>query len=69
MASAGQVGSLELRRQSAVEAVLYWCIAGLLFALVVVMSVRAWAPSGILVAWVGAQMLLCTAAIWARCGS
>ncbi|HWS27188.1 MAG TPA: ATP-binding protein [Xanthomonadales bacterium] len=66
MASAGQVGSLELRRQSAVEAVLYWCIAGLLFALVVVMSVRAWAPSGILVAWVGAQMLLCTAAIWAR---
>ncbi len=66
MASAGQVGSLELNRQSTVEAVLYWCVGGLVFAMVTVLSARAWAPTGILVAWVGAQLLLCTAAIWAR---
>ena len=66
MASAGQSGSQELRRQSAVESVLYWSAGSLLFALVTVLAVRAWAPMGVLVAWAGAQLLLTTAAIWAR---
>jgi len=66
MASAGQSGSQELRRQSAVESVLYWSAGSLLFALVTALSVRAWAPMGVLVAWAGAQLLLTTAAIWAR---
>jgi signal transduction histidine kinase/CheY-like chemotaxis protein/HPt (histidine-containing phosphotransfer) domain-containing protein len=65
MFDAGQSGALETRRQNGVEAVLYWCVGSLLFALLTALAASAWASSALLVAWVGVQLLPCLAALWA----
>jgi signal transduction histidine kinase/CheY-like chemotaxis protein/HPt (histidine-containing phosphotransfer) domain-containing protein len=56
--------ALETRRQSGVEAVLYWCVGSLLFALLTALAAAAWAPATLLAAWVGVQLLPCLAALW-----
>ena len=65
MQQTGQVGALEWRRQKGVDAVLYWCAGSLVFALLTVLSVRAWAPGGTLAIWLGVHFVLCAVATWA----
>ena len=65
MQHTGQVGALEWRRQKGVDAVLYWCAGSLVFALLSVLSVRNWAPTGTLATWFGVHFVLCAAASWA----
>ncbi|MCC6594194.1 MAG: response regulator [Xanthomonadales bacterium] len=65
MREAGRVGALERRRQTGVEAVLYWCAGSLVFALLTVLATRSWASFGTLAAWTGAHFMLCVLAAWA----
>jgi len=63
MGSVGQTGALEWRRQTGVEAVLYWCAGCLVFALLTALSARSWAPTDTLLVWFGLQVLLFAASL------
>ena len=49
------------RRQSAVESVLYWCVGGLLFALLITLAASGWATSRVLLVWTVTQIVLAAA--------